>query len=411
MDNLLCLDKSSDCPINYIKIDKDPPPGIKNIKTLKGNDDINIFYSNNPYENSSKIPYIQSKFKIGEDEICTAPHLYYTNLNLFKLDGFLKYKANKCVLNDYTQDFTKYKGETVYHSLDIVNNYQLYKENNIIDKINNTNLVKFGYNIEMYKDINLHLYVRRHYGFNKTCLENRKKKDKDILTQLKLMNGIADKMKDWSQKMKYEIGSFIASILDLISFTNLASSESSYSLIESLIKMVLNFGFNVFSLISSKKALKYDDPCEEEMECSDNYTNDNYNIMILKLRKSGKNIENSYYVIIVFFVLLVLAFLLRILIEVVNNKETKKIKKYKYKINELNNKVLELQEKLIKAEEAVEKKDENNKVSESQVKLIKAEEAVENKDENNKVSESQVKPIKGKEAVDNKDVNKSNEGG
>jgi len=316
--NILCLDKNSECPINYISIGKEPPPGIKNLKTLEGQD-INIYYSNNPYEqNSTKIPYIQSAFKIAEDEICTAPSLYYSKLNLFKLDGFRKSYADKCVLTDYHQEITKYKGD-IYHSLDIVDNFQLYKENKIIDKINSSKLIKYGYNVDMYKDNNLHLYVRVHYGFKKECLQKREK-DENIMTQLNKMNGIADKMNSWSNKMKFEIGNIFASILEFVPILNWLKKDNA-AVVEVLLKNLANFAFAIITTYFSGNALKYDDPCEEEFDCSDDYTNDNYNIMILKLRNNGKNIYISLWINIIILVCSFIIIVLRIIAEYMNRNQ------------------------------------------------------------------------------------------
>ncbi len=149
--NILCIDNKSECPINYIKIDKTPPEGITHLRTIKG-DQINIYYSNNPYENRTGTPYIQAAFKIGEDELCAIPNLYYSNINLYTLDAFRKDYANQCTLKDYTQEIVKLFN--YYFSLDTIDNYQLYYDNKIIERINNSKLVKYGFDINKYKKIN-----------------------------------------------------------------------------------------------------------------------------------------------------------------------------------------------------------------------------------------------------------------
>ena len=342
--NILCLDENKDCPINYIKIDKTPPEGITNIKTIKG-DQINIYYSNNPYENREGIPYIQVAFKIGEDELCTIPSLYYSNINLFKLDAFIKDYANKCSLKDYTQDYTKILGN-YYFSLDTIDNYQLYNDNGIIDRIQNSNLVKYGYDVNKYKNNKLHLYVRTHYGYDKNCLENRSNKY-DIKQQLRLMNGIGDKMRTWSDEMYISIASMVIPPLDIFVISNIWSQKD-FSSTESLIKNWVNFFVNVASLIFSINANSFDNPGEDLMTCSDDYVNDNYNVMTLKIRNSGKKI---FYISLGNLLILLLTLFVGIYKAIIDLKLKKKdsniIKKYKYKIKELNGRLIKAQKKLL----------------------------------------------------------------
>ena len=54
-----------------------------------------------------------------------------------------------------------------------MDNYELYEENKIIDKIKNSRLMDYGFDLDKYKDNNLTLYVRTHFGFDKECLKKR----------------------------------------------------------------------------------------------------------------------------------------------------------------------------------------------------------------------------------------------
>ena len=339
--NILCLDKNKECPINYIKIDKTPPEGISNIKTIAGKKEINIYFSNNPYENGEGTPFIQVAFKIGEDELCTIPSLYYSNINLFKLDAFIKDYANKCSLKDYTQDYTKILGN-YYYSLDTIDNYELYEDNKIIERIKNSKLVTYGYDVEKYRNNKLHLYVRTHYGYDKDCLENRNKKY-DIKQQLKKMNGIGDKMRTWSEEMFLTIPCMLFSLADIFVISN-KCSQKDCSTTESLIKNISNLIVNLTSLILSIIANSFDDPGEDLMTCSDEYVNDNYNVMTLKIRKSGHlilwiSIANGIVLILNLFICIYKA----ILDLCLHKKDSNIIKKYKFKIKELNEKLVKAQ--------------------------------------------------------------------
>ena len=63
--------------------------------------------------------------------------------------------------------------------------HDLYEENGIINLIKARNLTDYGSDIEKYKENTLNLYVRTHFGFNKTCLKKRKTKfDMKELTEI-----------------------------------------------------------------------------------------------------------------------------------------------------------------------------------------------------------------------------------
>ena len=173
--NKLCLKKDSECPISYIKIkdvNSTPPDNITNLKEIK-NEKIKFYYSNDPYANTSEVPYIQNAFKIAESTICALPNLYYSNLDLFILDAFKKGLSSDCVLKGYSPNITIDENNR-YHKLNSINQYDLYNENGIIDIITRNNLNDYGFNVEKYKENTVNLYINSHFGFNKTCLKNRK---------------------------------------------------------------------------------------------------------------------------------------------------------------------------------------------------------------------------------------------
>ena len=138
--NKLCVNIRQPCPVNYIKIsDRVPDENINDLKEIKF-DKINFYYSNNPYyPNSTEIPYIVNSFTIADSYICSLPNLYYSQISLFKLDGFNKKYSTNCVLKDYSQKVTI--DLMRYHKLDWVDNYELYEENRIIQKIKSKNLI------------------------------------------------------------------------------------------------------------------------------------------------------------------------------------------------------------------------------------------------------------------------------
>ena len=106
--NILCLDNKDDCPISFFLISKTKPDNVANLKEINGEQGYNLYYSNNPYGNSTKIPFIINSFTITENEqrICSIPGLYYSDLDLFELDALNnnKYYKNNCMLKgDFSQ--------------------------------------------------------------------------------------------------------------------------------------------------------------------------------------------------------------------------------------------------------------------------------------------------------------------
>ena len=184
----------------------------------------------------------------------------------------------------------------------------------------------------------------------------KKKKKYDIITQLNKMNGVGNKMKTWSKQMRLNFGGMIMPPLDFIVISNIFSEGNDYkSTFESLAKMLLPLITNLISSIFSKMANQYDDLVEDEMNCSDTYVNDNYNLMTLKLRKSGHNIFICSIIDWIIVGLNALALIYKCVIDYCLNKKEKEkdsiiIKKYKYKIQKLNENLLEAQKKLIEEE-------------------------------------------------------------
>ena len=283
--NKLCFDNSLECPISYIKI-KDingsAPEGINNLKEIK-TEKIRFYYSNNPYskndsKNASEIPYITNSFKIADSKICALSNLYYSNIDLYSLEALKKKYSENCILKDYSQEITI--DQIRYHEINTINHYELYEENGIIDKIKNFNLTNFGFNVDKYKANDLKLYVRTHFGFNKTCLKQRKKGFN--LEELNEINSNSDKMKTWSIITACFFG--ISTVSSVSFFFKIYDDNFGIMLIKYLLTIAPTFISFLYTVIW---AVYFDDSYEEYMICSDFVTNFNYNTMIEKIRKNG----------------------------------------------------------------------------------------------------------------------------
>ena len=297
LKNILCLDNEVPCPISYVKIQENEPTGIENINTIKGTN-INFYYSNSPYSNSYDIPYILNSFKIADSIMCALPNLYYSEIFLYYLDGFRKKYSQNCVLKDYSQKVTADKIR--YHAIDEVDNYDLYEENKIIDKIKNSKLMEYGFDIDKYKGNKLTLYVRTHFGFDIDCLKTMGFSEEHLV----YIYGRADNMIIYGNMAFCLLGIISFSSFNIFSFTGACSLNDLKSL-ETLIKYFTNFGISLYLLVYSFFAVQFDDNYEKEMTCSDIVTNNNYNIMIYKVNRSGKIILVTSILYFVLFIIIV----------------------------------------------------------------------------------------------------------
>lgn len=285
--NILCLSKDEECPINYISISSKGKPDAQNIKEIPGKDRV-LYYSNDPYPDSEEYPKIIGEFKIADLEaICAVPNLYYSSIPFFELETLKKNYSRDCQLEDYSLKVIE-DHKIRYTLIDEINNYDLYEENGIIQAIESSNLVNYGYDIKKYQKIKVGLYYRSHIGFDKECLEKRNTKLN--LEKLIINYADSDKMKDWSSNIYFLWITSISSITDLV--------DISGKFLESIVKFFGLFAPSLSLMIYSFNARKYDDSYEELMNCSDEVTNANYNIMIEKIRESGNNIKWTSYIFI-----------------------------------------------------------------------------------------------------------------
>ena len=316
--NKLCIDQSENCPINYLHINKTKPTDIQITKTINGNGK-NLYISNNPYADPEKAKYIFSNFKIAYEEICSIPNLYKPEYNLYILDGTFKSYANDCTLKDYNQKYA-FDNTERYHKLDDIVIFDLYKENGIIDLINNSKLINYGFDLDYYfrKDKKLHLYVRTFIGFNKSCLEKRSIAFKiDQLEELETKHSLAENMRSWGAWAKGLIS--ISEILNLIPLLDnvCGSDKKNYAF---LVPFILSIASNVANIWQTTISNSYDDAYQGEFTCSDAVANDLYNIMTDKINRSGKSIRITNYFIIAS---LVFALVLLVLLSIKYKKQKK----------------------------------------------------------------------------------------
>ena len=300
LKNIYCIDKDAKCPISYIKIQSTPPTdNIENIITVKGWG-VNLYYSNTPSSDSLDFPYIVNSFKIADSTICALPNLYYSNIKLHYLDAFVNKFSKNCVLTDYSQKVTVDKIR--YFPISEVDNYELYEENRILEKIRNSKIKDYGFNIEKYRNNILYLYGRAHFGFDKDCLDQMEF-SRDHLVYI---YGMADNMKVYGSWSYLTIATIVSSFSNFFSFTSYFDCSKKYTSLETLIKFLINISSSLYLLIYSCFAIKYDDFYQKEMTCSDVITNNNYNIMIYKLRNNGYLISWTFGLYIALFIFILI---------------------------------------------------------------------------------------------------------
>ena len=334
LNNILCINIDEECPINFIEFSDEPPKNVSNLNEIKGNG-INFYFSNNPYPNSNKIPKIISSFRIGDSYLCSIPSLYKPNIDLFELEVFKNGKDHsiECILSDFLQRTVR--DTQRYEKFDEIDNYMLYEENQIINAIQNSNLINYGFNINNYKNNILYLYGRTHLGFDKECLDNRQTKfNKQHLT---LIFSRAEKMRIYGKNMLWSLANIICQFLDIVTQIIDLKIQKELNWIILTSQIFEKFGglsTSIYLIIKSEEAISYDDPYEDEMKCSDDLTNDNYNIMVKKLHNAGKKIKFSYGLLIAVIICNIVSIILHFIIKL----NEKKIQDEKEQIENLNEK-------------------------------------------------------------------------
>ncbi len=303
--NKLCLEKESQCPVSFIQIkdiNSNPPDNITNLKVIK-TEKIAFYYSNDPYANSSEIPYIINSFKIADSEICSLPNLYRSSVDLYILDANNNKLSTNCNIKSYLQQISS--DNIRYHEINTINQYELYSENKILDKIIANHLTIYGYNIEKYKENTLNFYVGTHFGFKKECLKKRKttfniKEITDIFS-------VFEKMKRWAKKIRYYC--FFLFFFSFKSFINIKCKKVNIILLPIFVILSFSISFYMF-IYTFFYGSYYGKPYIQNMECSDIVSNSNYNIMIKKLQLNGNSISSCLHYIFYIFIFNILYILI-----------------------------------------------------------------------------------------------------
>ena len=321
LKNKLCIEADKDCPINYITINHTEPTDVKITKTIKGNGK-NMYISNNPYTDENRDKYIVGNFKIADEQICSVPNLYWSKYELYKLDGNINKFNSQCNLQGYSQNH-KFDNTERYHKLDDIGIFSLYEENGIIDLINKSELVNYGYNIDKYfrKDKELHLYVRTFFGFNKTCLEARTISFKiSQLEELERKHSISEDMISWGSWARGLMS--LSEIVTLISVPDMFINDSKFSYLFFINYIVAIIG-NIINVCQTTISNNLDDAYQDNFTCSDSVTNDIYDIMTNKIYESGSNIKITNYFIIASLICAVGLFVLQIIkIKTIKSEES-----------------------------------------------------------------------------------------
>ena len=92
--------------------------------------------------------------------------------------------------------------------------------------------------------------------------------------------------------------------------------------IEIFIKYFFIIGPSLSLMIYTFVARRYDDPFEDEMTCSDYVTNDNYNIMISRIRSGGNKIVITSILLIIILLVNIGAAIIRCFVHKRNEDKT-----------------------------------------------------------------------------------------
>lgn len=113
-------------------------------------------------------------------------------------------------------------------------------------------------------------------------------------------------MNSYSKEIKWVIGTLASSAVDiLLCLTNsLDKIDIKYEKLNDLLNTINSFTkewknpsiqfidafFSIITFVINYYGITYDDNYEDDMDCSDDVTNDNYNVMIHNLQKAGNKI-------------------------------------------------------------------------------------------------------------------------
>ena len=285
-----------------------------------------MYISNSPDKKGKESKYIIRKLMIAYHELtelCSIPFLYYTSYDSYILDAMNDKNARyskDCHLGGFTQNKPNDNNERL-EKLNDIKIYDLYEENGIIQTINKSDLINYGYDIQHYfgGEKYLSLYARYFFGLDKKCLKDRlvdfdlKQLDelKELQNEIDKKGSLAGDMRQW--------GSWAKGLMSISESLNLLSSFQMVTLdYKILLFYLISLGFNIGNLIQTTKANDIDDAFQGDFSCSDETTNDIYNIMTSKINESGRNIRITNYFIIAsaFFVIVLLILnLIKICIE------------------------------------------------------------------------------------------------
>ena len=151
----------------------------------------------------------------------------------------------------------------------------------------------------------------------------------DIRTQ-------ANKMNSYSSETKLVIGSLVASTgdllfslnkhLNLLNIINKDWNNALNSFIEDWKNPAIQFItviFSVATLVINYYGKSYDDNYENDMDCSDDITNDNYNVMIHNLQKAGEKIFAIWILSIILLIVCAISVILGVIEAVLKGKDKK----------------------------------------------------------------------------------------
>ena len=249
-NNILCIDRTLDCPVNYIAL-----ANMHETNTLTGT---NLQFSNSKYLDFSK-KYIENaiplEFKIYEENVCSfSSEVFKSSKSSYKLDNNGLTFVDKCskLETKYTSDAYEY--DSSFTTLDQENKYELFYDNNIYHVVNNLP----GYPVNNLKDINIFLSYRSYIGISKECHASYASPE---LLELMLIG-----IKDFFFIMIFLL---IISILLLIMISITLSSYKimRHYLIRMLISTILIFGLVV--IIKIYINIQYD---VRLLNCLDNFT-------------------------------------------------------------------------------------------------------------------------------------------
>lgn len=175
MNNIMCISKEKECPINLILLSSSSQPPSEyqyTFSRIQFNDGNYLYYTNEAINN-----HILYRFKISDKDVCFVQNEYNSPYEPYILDHYDHYGCKSSINTTHSN----------YKYIDSINKYSLYESNNIIPSLEKLT----NYPLNELKNQLTSLYYSTFIGYDKECLKKNNInifEDKQYESKMKIIN-------------------------------------------------------------------------------------------------------------------------------------------------------------------------------------------------------------------------------